>query len=264
MLTHKVLMKHMGSRLKSNLKTETHKIKHEGMIERKGICLRQLINVPGLRAIYKEGDDGESYIDILYSYPVYRKRHKIATLSSFGHLDVLFRRIGSTRATDRSTLVYNYFLPEDYLVTFKNGNYEIGEKFVPARFDEVSTLMFGSNNTFKGGTNITPIATDPLTRKKYKALVTKTANHLSGQLKLLGKTKVSMLRRKAFALRSDIKPKYIAMLRGIIQQQVDVTTIINFMELTHSVEFDHHNGHKVFKAIMSQEAPYGLSLMEYK
>lgn len=260
MLTHKILMKHFGQTLKSNYKYYKKKVAaaytdNVQPPEPKGISIRRLINLPTLRAAYSEGEDGESFIDILFNDQV------CVELTSYGHTVVYFRRFGRSDKTERSTTLYNCFMPYDYLIQFERGHYTIGTELLSCRFEETTTISFNSSNQIKYGLNVMKVSDSKIVKDRYDTFIKSESYQFGAALKLYGKTKVKMSKKRANGLLPEIKPKYMDILKTVVTGRGRVTDIINLLTIT-GVEFTELNGGEAFKKAMRKEEAYARALME--
>lgn len=277
MITHKVLMKYFGKQLIRNYKGYQSKLNSfddEALLEvfkdtspNRGVNIRSLINFPHkIRATYREGEDGESIIDIKQGYFL----EKIITLYSYGHTEVYFKRIPNySPSSEKSTKLYNLFMPEDFLIQYKDRNYTIGSKYLPCRFDEVTFLYFDSSKRLSYGLNITHKATKPSTVRDFNKLTEFNILQFEAKVKLLGKFHTQTLWRKAKALKSDIQPKYMELLGHIVKKRAEASDIINLLVITHNYvppPLHQHNTSylsRMFRKAMKKEKPYILAIMEY-
>lgn len=260
MLTHETLMKYFGPALKKGYTTYQNKIADGKPAVQSKTFLRSICGFPGVFAYYEEGDDGESYIEIGYMR-AFKYEERIATLTSYNHRTIFFKRFQSSKRIEKSTKIFNLFLPADFLISFSGGNYLVGDQFVPCRFNETSQLMFNSSNTLLMGTNLLPTAKKASTKKEYNDIVARQFVQVSGQAKLAGSLKLSMLQKKATALRSEIRPKYVNMFREILKQEANLTTFVNFLSIL-GYKFDPYTMPDIFEEAMRRERNYGLSILE--
>lgn len=265
-------MKHFGKKLLTNSKNFAKKVESldpndplidPSAFQNGGINLKSLFRIPGkIYAYLIEGDDGESYIHICYG-PLgtsIKQLELIAVLSSYNNTIIYFKRFWFSQ-TERSTAIYNYLLPEDYLVEYVDHNYSIGKSLIPCRFNETSKILFNSKNEFVYGLNITPEFDSNEITKEYNDVVTNIVDEFNGQIKLLGRIKLEQLLRKAIGLHSDIKPQYAEILNRIVKQKHSITDLINLMTIVGHKHFKVEKAASILTKVLKNEALYGKSFL---
>lgn len=199
MITYNALMDLIGSKLTSDLRTYERKIAslREGdePPQRNGVSIKHILNIPpSIRAIYDEGDDGDSSIDIIM--PKSEGMVPLVTLHSYNHRTVNFRLLtGST--FNKTTVFFNAFLPPDYLAHKQYGTMLFGKNLMLSFKANSAKIAFNSKDKLVYALNAEYFNDSPLQKRKYTALTDKITEKFRKQLVISSASTVNLkLKRK--------------------------------------------------------------------